>query len=203
MTQALNSPHEVSGAAHLPATVAARSALSEIAVLGRAVTALRLEGPEPSVVYRFEALRREFAAERAESLMDEASAALWREIGDVSLLVSAEFAVWRVSVAPACGARVAAVVADQVACAAVYDWGGGLLWLGVAKQDDCGAAAVRAAVAREGGGHATLLRASEAARAAQAVFETLAAPLAALSARVKASFDPRGVLNPGRIHAGL
>ena len=35
------------------------------------------------------------------------------------------------------------------------------------------------------------------------VFEALAPPLAALSARVKTSFDPRGVLNPGRIHAGL
>ena len=52
--------------------------------------------------------------------------------------------------------------------------------------------------------HAALLRMEyvDAARTVQ-VFEALAPPLAALSARVKTSFDPRGVLNPGRIHAGL
>ncbi len=202
MAEALNSPHEVSGAAHLPLGIVSRSEVVQVAALGRAVTALRLEGPEPSVAYRLDALRREFAAP-AETLGDAPSLSLWREIGDVTLLAGHDVAVWRVSVAPASGAQVAAAVADRIACVAFYDWGGGLLWLGVAGQDDCGAAAVRAAVAGQAGGHATLLRAPEAARAAQPVFETLPAPLAALSARVKASFDPRGVLNPGRIHAGV
>jgi glycolate oxidase FAD binding subunit len=32
------------------------------------------------------------------------------------------------------------------------------------------------------------------------VFQPTAAPLAALSARIKASFDPHGILNPGRMH---
>ncbi len=203
MAEALNSPHEVSGAAHLPVSVAVRSDVAAVATLGQAVTALRLEGPEPSVAYRLEALRRESAGVATEMLGDAPSVTLWREIGDATLLAAAELAVWRVSVAPASGAQVAAAVADRIACAAFYDWGGGLLWLGVAGQHDCGAAAVRAAVAGQGGGHATLLRAPEAARAALPVFETLPLPLAALSARVKASFDPRGVLNPGRIHAGL
>ncbi|HMN88280.1 MAG TPA: FAD-linked oxidase C-terminal domain-containing protein, partial [Bauldia sp.] len=31
-------------------------------------------------------------------------------------------------------------------------------------------------------------------------FEPLAAPLLALSARVKAAFDPKGILNPGRFY---
>lgn len=203
MAAALNSPHEVSGAAHLPAGTAARSGVAEVAGLGRAVTALRLEGPEPSVAYRLDALRREFATHSTEPLAEQPSLALWREVGDATLLASPEFAVWRVSVAPASGALVAAAAAARIECVAFYDWGGGLVWLAVAGQDDCGAAAVRAAVAAQGGGHATLLRAPEASRAAQPVFETLAAPLAALSARVKSSFDPRGVLNPGRIHAGL
>ena len=201
MAEALNSPHEVSGAAHLPAATACRSGVAEVAALGRAVTALRLEGPEPSVAYRLDALRQAFAALATECLADAPSLALWREVGDATLLASPELAVWRVSVAPASGALVAAAVAARIACTLFYDWGGGLLWLAVAGQDDCGAGAVRAAVA--GQGHATLLRAPEAARAAQPVFETLPAPLAALSARVKASFDPRGVLNPGRIHAGV
>src|SRR3546814_2572398 len=64
MIQALGSPHEVSGAAHLPATQAAKSAVSYVAGAGGAVTALRLEGPGPSVEHRAAALRRGLASFR-------------------------------------------------------------------------------------------------------------------------------------------
>ena len=53
------------------------------------------------------------------------------------------------------------------------------------------------------GGHATLIRADEHARARVPVFQPQPGPLAALTRRVKASFDPKGVLNPGRMYAGV
>jgi glycolate oxidase FAD binding subunit len=49
------------------------------------------------------------------------------------------------------------------------------------------------------GGHATLVRAEAAARLAVPPFEPEPAPVAALSRRVKAAFDPYGILNPGRL----
>lgn len=64
---------------------------------------------------------------------------------------------------------------------------------------DAGAGAIRGAVA--GRGHATLVRANASLRAAIEVFEPLAAPLARLSAGVKAAFDPDIILNPGRMYA--
>jgi glycolate oxidase FAD binding subunit len=64
------------------------------------------------------------------------------------------------------------------------------------------AAAIRAAVAACGG-HATLVRAPAAVRASVEVFEPQDAGLAALNKRVKDSFDPKGVLNPGRMWAGV
>jgi len=67
---------------------------------------------------------------------------------------------------------------------------------------DAGAAVVRAAVARLGG-HATLVRADAALRATLDVFQPEDAPLAALTRRVKESFDPQRVLNPGRMWAGV
>jgi len=51
---------------------------------------------------------------------------------------------------------------------------------------------VRAA-ARAHGGHAALFRGDGPA------FAPLEGPLAALTARIKAAFDPNGVLNPGRM----
>ena len=53
------------------------------------------------------------------------------------------------------------------------------------------------------GGHATLVRAPAALRAAVDVFQPQDTGLAALSKRVKDSFDPNGVLNPGRMWAGV
>ncbi len=63
----------------------------------------------------------------------------------------------------------------------------------------CGAAAIRGVLARVGG-HAMLFRGPDALRSAVPPFEPHAAPLAALSARVKAQFDPRRILNRGRMY---
>ena len=56
---------------------------------------------------------------------------------------------------------------------------------------------------RSNGGHATLIRAPAAIRAAVPVFEPQEPGLAALTKRVKESFDPKGVLGPGRMYAGV
>ena len=53
------------------------------------------------------------------------------------------------------------------------------------------------------GGHATLIRAPAAVRAAVDVFTPEEPALAALTKRVRAGFDPHGVLNAGRMWAGV
>ena len=58
------------------------------------------------------------------------------------------------------------------------------------------------AVAKACGGHATLIRAEVSVRAAIDVFEPPDAALAALTKRVQDSFDPKGILHPGRMYAG-
>jgi glycolate oxidase FAD binding subunit len=70
----------------------------------------------------------------------------------------------------------------------------------VPPSHDASEALVRGAME---GGHAMLIRASEPVRAAVEVFHPQPAPLAALSARVKDSFDPRHIFNPGRMYRGL
>jgi glycolate oxidase FAD binding subunit len=86
-----------------------------------------------------------------------------------------------------------------------YDWGGGLIWASLNLDEagpDGGAGVVRSAVGAAGG-HATLISAPEHLRQTQAVFEPEPAPLAGLTQRIKANFDPLGVLNPGRMQEGL
>jgi glycolate oxidase FAD binding subunit len=212
MTRAVNSPHEVSGAAHLPASVAARSAVDLVSQARRGVTAVRVEGPGPSVEHRCAALRRELqGCGPTEELHSLRSATLWREIRDVaSLLPDPARLLWRLSIPPASGATVINDIAgrggDPPAAPALdayyFDWSGGRIWLALPPTDDAAAAAVRAAVARQGG-HATLMRAPAATRLAVPPFEPQPEALAALSRRVKECFDPRRVLNPGRMSADL
>jgi glycolate oxidase FAD binding subunit len=82
------------------------------------------------------------------------------------------------------------------------DWAGGLLWIAPPVTQDCSARELRHAVAAVGG-HATLVRASPAARASIDPFQPETGALAALTRRVKENFDPHGVLNPGRMWAGV
>ena len=201
MARALGSPHEVSGAAHLPAKLAAKSGVSYVAQAGGAVTALRLEGPGPSVEYRCAALRRELGdLGQTEELHSQNSLAFWREIRDVKPFVDTfDHVVWKISVAPTAGAGVVTAIGHGEA---YYDWGGGLVWLTLPAGGDGGAERVRAAVA-QAGGHATLLRAPLELRAAVPVFQPQDAASAALSKRIKDGFDPSGILNPGRMYAGV
>jgi glycolate oxidase FAD binding subunit len=205
MTHALTSPHEVSGAAHLPADAAAGSAVSYVAeagATGEAVTALRLEGPGPSVSYRCEALRRELQSFGAhEELHGLNSALLWQEIRDVKPFVGDRArSVWRLSVPPQAAPDVVVRAAGRAAY--FYDWGGGLIWLSPVQGTDPSGAAIRSA-ATECGGHATLVRAPAEVRASVSVFQPADPAKAMIVERVKDSFDPRRVLNPGRMYAGL
>jgi glycolate dehydrogenase FAD-binding subunit len=207
MTAAVGSSCDVSGAAHLPAGVAARIPSGEIAGAGGAVTALRLEGFSPSVAHRkrmLEALMKPFGD--LVSVGEVVSQALWRAVRDVTPFAASRNGVdrplWRVSTAPNRGAELAAMVAKRAEAQMLYDWAGGLIWLALDPSNDAGAALVRRAVAAIGG-HATLIRAPASTRAAIDVFEPQDAAVAALTKRVKESFDPKGVLNPGRMWAGV
>jgi glycolate oxidase FAD binding subunit len=180
MCAAMGSPHEVSGAAHVGER-----------------TALRVEGVAPSVEARVKGLRDLFPGAEMEELGTLESRAFWREVRDaVPLGADADDAVWRISCAPTDGPAVAArIKAAQPFAKTFYDWSGGLIWLALPATDDAEHGLVRAGLA----GHATLIRAPESVRATVPVFQPQPLALAALSARVKESFDPHGLLNPGRM----
>lgn len=192
MSQALNSSHEVSAAAHVPAALSAAFAGG-----GEAMTAIRIEGFEPSVSARSTALQdlwRNFGS--ATTLDTAASQSFWNGVRDAEPFVGADADLWRLSVTP----TEAPAIAGAIGAPAIMDWGGGLIWCAA----DAGAGdAIRSALAAHGGGHATLVRGHEDARRTAGVFEPQPAPLAALSARVKESFDPSRVLNPGRMYEGV
>jgi glycolate oxidase FAD binding subunit len=201
MAAAMGSPCDVSGAAHIPDHVATWfTGLPGPA----AATVLRLEGHAPSVAHRKDALAALMRPFGEVVVLDDAtSRALWRDVREVRPFTGEAARLrplWRISTPPAHGHQIAAAITP--AAQMFYDWAGGLVWVAMPHAEEPGAAAIRAAVGRIGG-HATLVRAPTAVRAAVDVFEPEEAGLAALSRRVKESFDPKGILNPGRMRAGV
>lgn len=197
MALAMGSSAEVSGAAHLPYGVAARVAGSALG--NDAVTLLRVEGFGPSVAARISHLKPLLAAAGPiEEIDRNASRAIWRDVRDaIPFADGTDKPIWRISMPPSEGHAVVYALRKEVAAEVFYDWQGGLIWLKL--EDDPEADMVRRLVRTHGGGHATLVRAAPAVRAAIPVFEPQAGALAALSTRLKDQFDPKGILNPGRM----
>lgn len=124
-----------------------------------------------------------------ERVADPEAAALWSALRDQSLeFFAGDAPLWRLSlpsVAPALD-----LPGEQL-----IEWGGAQRWLrGVVNPGDVQAQAQKV------GGSATAFRGGD--RAA-GVFAPLSAPLMEVHRRLKHSFDPYGVFNPGRMYPEL
>jgi len=196
LSAGLGSPYGVSGAAILPEGLAEHGLAGPVAVL-------RIEDFAASVSYRLSRLRAAIAGAEAATLLDDAaSRVLWRRMRDAMPLgARPEEAVWRISVRPTAGPQVAERLRAAFPAKLLLDWGGGLLWIAGPATEEAHAAVMAAAEAA--GGTFTLFRAPEPLRTAVPVIPEEPAPLAAIGRRVKAVMDPAGVLNPGRMRAGL
>ncbi|MCL2713956.1 MAG: FAD-binding protein [Alphaproteobacteria bacterium] len=201
MTVALASPFAVSGAAHVPAGVLS-DALRAVGAAGEALTALRLEGTELSVRHRLAALAGLLGAGAGESVGDEVSAALWRALRDVlpfaATAARGDWPVWRIVCAPAAASGIGLELVRRTGAELFYDWGGGLIWAAVPPSQDAHAMVLRSSL-KLSGAHATLIRATAEQRAQVDVFQPLSGVAAALHERVRISFDPKSILNRGRL----
>ena len=184
MSLAMQSACEVSAAAYIP---------------GEAVY-LRLEGIAPSVSYRRDQLGK-VLKRPIEVMAMTSSAAKWKSIRDGAMFAeNHRHPLWRISVAPSAAPGIIRTLRETLDIRYLFDWAGGLIWLEVPPSHEASESLVRGSFTA---GHATLIRAPESTRAAIDVFQPQPAALAALSSRVKDAFDPRHIINPGRMYRGI
>lgn len=120
-------------------------------------------------------------------LNDTESVLFWEQVREQRhVFFQGEAPLWRLAVAPATPPL-------PLPGQTLIEWGGGLRWLRGARE----VSGLRA-LAAEHGGHATLFRGGD--RYGE-VFQSLPPTLLALQQRLKQAFDPRGILNPGRLFA--
>jgi len=197
LRQASQAPADASGFAMLPAGMGPLSHAKNVA-------AIRLEGAAISLASRRDELIALLTPKGGafETLDAAASRALWRRLRDAEPVAQALGDLWRVSLAPTDGAKLLERLraAGAAPIAHFYDWAGGLVWLCFERAEDAQASVLRP-LAEELDGQATLLRAGDEIRARVGVFQPKPSALAALSRRVKESFDPAHILERGRLCA--
>ncbi len=199
--EALLVPAEASGAAYLPA---------ELDAHGVARTLVRLEGFAETLKARAEWLRERLSAHGAWRLLDdEESRSLWREVRDARPLAAWARArrgacwLWRLVSPPARAGELARRIGQRFPDAAwLADRAGGLIWLAAPlpppAETHAAALDIRAEALAHGA-QAMLLAAPREVRREVPPFPPLPAALAGVSARLRAAFDPHGILNPGRM----
>jgi glycolate oxidase FAD binding subunit len=191
----------ITGAVHLDQAMAARLANQDLAGQGEAVTLLRVEaGSQPGLTQALERLYGQLAAYgEIFELDDDATAGLWQGLQRMCCIIPGDAPVWRIAVRPSRAGDVVRGIRRYMTVDALYDWGGGLLWLVAPATADAGASEIRRVTASIGGA-ATLVRAGDDVRAAVDCFEPPDRGAETIARRLKAAFDPAGILNPGRLH---
>jgi glycolate oxidase FAD binding subunit len=169
MSSALGSPFEITGAAHLPQQA------------GK--TLLRIEGFTQSIAYRTDALKKLLAGFGTVDVLPDDQH--WTDIANVATFAGASGDIWRISVRPSAAPEIVAALPSG--SETVLDWGGGLIWAQVPLGTN-----LRSKLSAFNG-HATLIRGT----ADVPTFQPEPAPLAAITAGLRAKFDPRNILNTG------
>lgn len=182
LNRSLNSPFEVSGAAHLC------SGLD-----GHPVTMIRLEGFQSSVMYRAEELSKYFEDTVTITVETdpERTREGWEYIRDVGPFQNRKGDVWKIITKPKEALSLVKGLRESIDIEVFYDWAGSLIW----------------SLVHEGtnlrdylqglNGHATLIRARDGNKSNLQVFHQQSVMELELKKRLKHKFDPRNILNQG------
>ncbi len=184
LNRALNSPFEVTGAAHLCRGID-----------GNPVTMVRVEGFYSSVIYRSEELSKLFEGFGTLTIESdpERTREGWKYIRDVGPFHDREGDVWRIVTKPTEANLLVNDIKEKIDIEVFYDWAGSLIWALVPEGTN-----LREYL--EGlNGNATLIRASDETKSRLQVFHQQNDVVQNLKHRIKQQFDPNNILNKGMV----
>ncbi len=209
LNQAVSSNSDISGASYLP--IEPKCSRCEMKVektfqlndlkFGGSLTAFRLEGSKNSIDERIKNMKKELNIQNFEISILEIyqSEMFWNKIKNLEFFSSTKNNILRIVVPPS---EVIQLLFQMPKNYKYFlDWGGSLIWTEACDLSEEMFESIRKKVVKHGG-YITMIKPSENLPYVEDVF-TINRNRFNITQNIKKSFDPKRILNPGKMYTGI
>ena len=199
---------EVSGACYYPSNNIKFLRLNDVKNTA-SVTALRIEGPKQSVNERIQNLQKIFSEYNDQTVLEVYQSNLfWKITANLECFSNSPNLIAKISLPPSVTSKFVSTFAEdpilRINNKYFLDWAGGLVWIEIDNADPSFLILEKMKkFCIEHGGHITVVKADLNYRRTGLFISSNDENIKILSAKVKNSFDPKSILNPGKIYAGI
>ena len=195
---ALDSSLEVSGACFFPHDNVSFFTLNDVKKDSSAL-GLRIQGPKSSVAERMQSLKKIFKDKSVIILDMFQTSILWREIKNLEGYANTKGYICKVSL-PITNMRNFLNHFENKEYKYFLDWGGNIAWCLLSSIEDIDQMRI---FCLKHDGHLTVFRADDNFRKSSEFLTNSDTQIRLLSKKLKESFDPKGILNPNKMYAGI
>jgi glycolate oxidase FAD binding subunit len=201
-SKAMHTSVEISGACFYPAKISKFFKLNDLDT-NTSITAIRLEGPKISVTERVNTLKKLFSDYKTtiSVLENYQSRIFWQNTTDLQFFNNSKNVVAKIVLPP--------LNADQLMnkfeneeLKYVVDWAGNLIWVELPENDSVLLKHLKTEILKLSG-HMTIIKAPNHVRIREDFLTTVDENIKVLSLKIKESFDPKKILNPGKMYSGI
>tara|TARA_B100000963_G_scaffold328727_1_gene317547 strand:- start:821 stop:2023 length:1203 start_codon:yes stop_codon:yes gene_type:complete len=195
---ALDSSLEISGACFFPHDNVSYLTLNDVKKDSSAL-GLRVQGPKTSVAERMQTLKKMFKDKSVIILDMYQTSIFWREVKNLEGFSVSDEYICKVSL-PITNMRNFLNNFENIKFKYFLDWGGNVAWCALSNKNDLDQMRI---FCLKHDGHLTVLRANDNFRKSEEFLSNSNTNLRILSKKLKESFDPKGILNPNKMYAGI
>ena len=201
-SKAMHTSVEISGACFYPAKISKFFKLNDLDT-NTSITAIRLEGPKISVTERVNTLKKLFSDYKTtiSVLENYQSRIFWKNTSDLQFFNNSKNVVIKIVLPPLNTDQLINKFENEE-LKYVVDWAGNLIWVELPENDSVLLKHLRTEILKLSG-HMTIIKAPNHVRIREDFLTTVDENIKVLSLKIKESFDPKKILNPGKMYSGI
>ena len=209
LDKSVSSSNDVSGAVFFPNDLKIRGCVMNIENTFKlndlkhpgSITAIRIEGSKNSINQRVENLIKELQIVNINTSILEVyqSEIFWNKVKTLEFFSNSKNSIIRIVIPPSETVNLIYQFANRFKY--YLDWGGALMWLEAFELSEEMFESIRRKVVKVGG-YVTMIKNSNYLPYVEDIF-TINRERFNLSQNIKKSFDPKGILNPGKMYTGI
>ena len=201
-SKAMHTSVEISGACFYPAKISKFFKLNDLDT-NTSITAIRLEGPKISVTERVNTLKKLFSDYKTtiSVLENYQSRIFWQNTTDLQFFNNSKNVVAKIILPPLNTDQLMNKFENEE-LKYVVDWAGNLIWVELPENDSVLLKHLRTEILKLSG-HMTIIKAPNHVRIREDFLTTVDENIKVLSLKIKESFDPKKILNPGKMYSGI